>query len=361
MSLSLLLSVALLSAPSSTVDVSEVIRSAYRELVTAETSGNLPATRRHTLALIHACQDQDLEKLLKADEDIAVLRGCLLAIGTDHGLKSRPAEAARMLSSVVDKFPTSAEAKRAVVPLARAHSELGNLEAALTAIRKATDLLDEGSPEIREAWLLRGDLHAACGEQLDARRAWSRLADDLNRNGEDARARRNMTVRLKLLGKPAPEIAGATWFGGEEQPLSKFKGKVVLLDFWATWCGPCRMLMPGLDRIYSSRKNQGLMVLGVTKPYARGWMPSEDDRSRGQGVTGLNGNSFPQHVLDFRRRFGISYPFVITGKSQFDNYGVGGIPMVVLIDQNGVIASVRVGSGGEGMLEATIDRLLEKK
>ena len=361
MALSLLLSVFLLTATGHLDDVTDDIRSAHDDLVAAEASGNLSAIHRGTLELLHACKSQDLEVLLKADEDAAALRKCLLVIGTDHGLKGSQAEATKILGILIKKFPDSAESKKALVPLARAHSEVGRIDAALTAIRKATEQLEAGTIEIREAWMLRGDLHAARGEILDARRAWSRLTDDLDRNGNEARARRNSGVRLALLGTKAPPLTSNIWIGGDKKSLEELHGEVVMLDFWATWCSPCRVLMPGLDRIYRAHKDEGLKVLGVTKPYPRGWLPGKDDPLRGQGVNGMDSSAFMLHIVEFRRRFGVSYPFVVTGRSEFDRYGVSGIPMVVLIDREGTIAWVRVGSGGEGLLEAVIQRLLTKK
>ena len=121
------------------------------------------------------------------------------------------------------------------------------------------------------------------------------------------------------------------------------------------------MLMPGLDRLQKKYADKGLKVLGVTKPYAQGWLPDKDSNTRGQTVKGMTRDAFLQHVLEFRRRFGVSYPFVVTGKREFDNYRVGGIPMVVLIDKTGKIAWVRVGSGGEGLLDSTLERLINDK
>lgn len=361
MSLSLMLSVFLLITPEQLEDPAEKIRAAYTDLVSAEISANLPAIRRSTAQLLSSCRDQDLEKLFKTKEDENVLKKCLLVIGTDHGLKGQQVEAAKILGSLLEKFPNSIESKKAGVPLARAFSESGRIDEALTQIKEATEQLAAGSIEIREAWMLRGDLHAALGETLDARRAWSRLLDDLERHGKDARALRNSTVRLNLLGKKAPSLNSNIWFGGNRKTLRQLRGEVILLDFWATWCSPCRALMPGLDHIAESYKEQGLNVLGVTKPYSRGWLPSKEDPKRGQGINQMDGNAFLSHLSDFRKRFGVSYPFVVTSKREFDLYGVGGIPMVVLVDREGTIAWVRVGSGGEGLLEAVIERLLAKK
>ena len=347
-------------------DIASDIRSAHASLIAAEEKGNPSLIYRNSRELIKACSGKNLLQIFPEDKDIFLRLDFQRIIGADHSQQGRHSQGIELLSPLVEKYSDSdaaekAIAQKALLPLARSYSELSQIDKSILLLKNATKSLATGSPEIREAWLLLGDLYAAKGETLSAKRSWSRLTDDLNKYGDDARSRRNSSVRMALLDKPAFELGEATWFGGKKQSIRSMKGEVVLLDFWATWCGPCRMLMPGLDRLQKKYADKGLKVLGVTKPYAQGWLPDKDSNTRGQTVKGMTRDAFLQHVLEFRRRFGVSYPFVVTGKREFDNYRVGGIPMVVLIDKTGKIAWVRVGSGGEGLLDSTLERLLNEK
>src|SRR5262245_45588908 len=68
----------------------------------------------------------------------------------------------------------------------------------------------------------------------------------------------------ELIGKPAPELQGVFSTNGETKKLSDLKGKVVVLDFWAVWCGPCIQTFPHLISMCSDHKKEGLEILGVT-------------------------------------------------------------------------------------------------
>jgi peroxiredoxin len=80
-------------------------------------------------------------------------------------------------------------------------------------------------------------------------------------NGAISRARQ--AANLALDGVPAPEM-DAVDLDGKSHRLSDYRGQVVLLNIWATWCGPCREEMPALDQLYKERSAEGLVVLGFS-------------------------------------------------------------------------------------------------
>ncbi len=100
-----------------------------------------------------------------------------------------------------------------------------------------------------------------------------------------------------------------------EMRLSQLKGKVVLLDLWATWCGPCRMSMPGLQALYNLRHKDGFEILGV-------------DVSQGP----------PSDSRKMVKEMEITYPTgQPTAVEDMKAYSGGGIPKMILVDKRGMI------------------------
>jgi thiol-disulfide isomerase/thioredoxin/outer membrane lipoprotein-sorting protein len=142
-----------------------------------------------------------------------------------------------------------------------------------------------------------------------------------------------------LAGKPAPAFEVKS-IGGESYSLSALKGKPVLLDFWATWCAPCRKSMPALEKISADSKNTGLVILGVNI--------GEDQKI----------------VEEFLKKTPFGYPAVMSGESGIlESYQVTAYPTFILIGRDGKIAGSQIGFGGEDQLRQLIGKaeLVPKK
>jgi thiol-disulfide isomerase/thioredoxin len=233
---------------------------------------------------------------------------------------------------------------------------LGNLDGAKAMLKDAADKA-EGPAKVR-TMLTYGDVVAVGGDVEGARKVY----EDANALA-DKSTQSYVKLRLELIGKPAPEIDSKTWVGGEPKPLSAMKGKVVLVDFWATWCGPCRRVMPGINEMYKEHNQHGLEVIGVTRFYPSGYLPKDKSQmqSGGESVKGITEETYVDHISAFRTNTEIAYPFVVAQEQEFKSYHVSGIPTLAVVGKDGNIALVTVGSGSEGLLKAAVNSLLKSK
>ncbi|HLA96378.1 MAG TPA: TlpA disulfide reductase family protein [Pyrinomonadaceae bacterium] len=157
----------------------------------------------------------------------------------------------------------------------------------------------------------------------------------------------------KLLGEAAPELVGIDkWLPGTPVSIADLKGKVVLLDFWATWCGPCFDAFPSLIEWHQELSGKGLVIIGVTRYYGR---------SDSGPVNEIAEFAFLQR---FKEKQKLPYTFAI-GKDQTPQllYGANALPTAVLIDRKGIIRYIEAGTSSsrvEEMREMILKLLAEK-
>lgn len=136
--------------------------------------------------------------------------------------------------------------------------------------------------------------------------------------------------------KAAPEFALKD-ADGKTVRLADYRGKVVLLDFWATWCGPCKIEIPWFMEFERKHKDKGFAVIGVSMD-EDGWAA----------------------VKPFTEELKINYRIVIATESTAQLYGgVEALPTTFLIDREGKVASVHVGVTGKRDFENDIEQLLQ--
>ena len=123
---------------------------------------------------------------------------------------------------------------------------------------------------------------------------------------------------------------------GKPVKLSDFKGKVVILNFWATWCPPCRKEIPSFVSLQKHYRDKGLVVIGV----------SLDEKG-------------PGLVKTFIAKMGINYPVVMGDQKAADAYGgIAVVPTTFVIDRNGKIAAEHQGDAERATFESEIKPLL---
>jgi thiol-disulfide isomerase/thioredoxin len=137
-----------------------------------------------------------------------------------------------------------------------------------------------------------------------------------------------------LLGNPAPDIA-FTWVSndGTQKSFADFKGKVVMIDFWATWCGPCRAVFPKMAQLADRYKGHDVVILGLTSlqgfhiDESNQRIDTKDDPAKESGL-----------MPGFMKAMGVNWTIAFGDKSCFNpDFGVQGIPHVAIIDAKGVV------------------------
>jgi thiol-disulfide isomerase/thioredoxin len=139
-----------------------------------------------------------------------------------------------------------------------------------------------------------------------------------------------------LRGKAAPGFALVDLGGGKRVSLSDYKGRAVVVNFWATWCAPCKLEMPWFEEFHKQYAAQGLEILGI----------AEDEASKDE-------------IAKAVKKIGVTYPILLTDGKVAPAYGgVDYLPMTFYVDRNGTVAEETAGLAGKDEVEANIKKIV---
>ncbi len=245
-------------------------------------------------------------------------------------LEAEVAAAAKTAKS--DKLKAEIGFQKAVVPLRQSNGEFEKIPDAVS------EFATKFPKDERAAQLLY-----SCASQLSSTEAKLAAFKDMIKNFPDsqyAAMAKGTLKQVEAIGKPF-ELSFKEAITGKEMSMKDLKGTVVVVDFWATWCGPCVAEMPKMKSLYAEYKPKGVEFIGVSldQPEAQG------------GLTKLK---------DFVKKNEIGWPQYYQGNfwnSEFSKgWGVNAIPCVFVVDADGNLFS----TDARGKLETILPELLKK-
>ncbi len=154
---------------------------------------------------------------------------------------------------------------------------------------------------------------------------------------------------LTLEGKPVPVLRESEWIGTQPQPENSWRGKVVLLFFWAHWCSDCKAEEPIIANLASEFASKGFLVVAPTRLY---------------GYTAQEEHAAPATELPFVKKVfekyysGIPKVQVPVDTTNFQRFGASTTPTIVLVDRQGIVRLYHPGAMSEASLRGAVEKLL---
>ena len=309
----------------------------------------------------------DLDRFAEADKllqaDLALLAQHLEANPQAVTLMQQKARLLQLRSSLLTDKPEDLKKSQ--------QAQLDFVDASLAAVPKNASIVGlwlstyQGviNAEIRSSQFEQAETHLAkVNKQLDAISEDADLKPTADRSRGAVRTLVNNLTnerrRFALLGQPALPLTGATWLNGSELTTDDLKGQVVLLDFWAVWCGPCIATFPHLRDWQEKYGDRGLKIIGVTRRYEFDFDLADGRPRHSSGIKPEAEDAATQRFVEYHK---LKHRIAVMASDDLSKgYFVTGIPQAVLIDRQGLVRMIRVGSGDANAqaLHAAIEKYL---
>ncbi len=203
---------------------------------------------------------------------------------------------------------------------------------------------------------LLADYYEDIGKHGEAMRLLGKAVKDSTFSGKARQELKHTEAAMALIGKTAVNLQNIVRrFNGNAPVVFKEKGKVIVLDFFAPQCVPCRTVMTNLSKLYLEHRNNGLDIIGVTILYGYYY----DGKTREQNIPAMREADL---VAGFVKAQKATYPMLLLGKQDsLMDYSVTGLPHVVLIDKKGVVRRVFTGMYSQKSFVKAVETLLDEK